>query len=385
MAYAPDYVYYSRSGYTGTQSSAWAHWTGDPTCDWDESTGLPAQVKAMLTAGLSGVPFVGSDIGGVVWVDPPSLELWVRWVQVGAVSGIMRMQTGGTSLIGKPKTHVHDTRLGTSLYRRYAKLRTQLFPYLYTASHESQRTGLPLTRHHLLGAWWRDQAAVSQEHQFTLGADLLCAPVVHRGRFVQDVYLPKNTSWFELLGGRSRYEERDGRLRISAGRGELGGGRTVDVEAPLEVLPLMARAGSAIPTLAPDVDTLNDFDGTSANVTTMGQRAGELHWWAFPTEAGGDAAGEAWDGAHLEVTGGRQMSLQDSNNAGGGVPRQFVVQLAGLGHLGVWGLKRAGSWMEVAEGGGDAWAADHELNTLWVRARAGEEGKARVLGLVPGA
>lgn len=66
MAYAPDYVYYSRSGYTGTQSSAWAHWTGDPTCDWDESTGLPAQVKAMLTAGLSGVPFVGSDIGGFV-------------------------------------------------------------------------------------------------------------------------------------------------------------------------------------------------------------------------------------------------------------------------------------------------------------------------------
>ena len=115
----------------------------------------------------------------------------------------------------------------------------------------------------------------------------------------------------------------------------------------------------------------------------MGQRAGELHWWAFPTEAGGDAAGKAWDGAHLEVTGGRQMSLQDSNNAGGGVPRQFVVQLAGLGHLGVWGLKRVGSWMEVAEGGGDAWAADHELNTLWVRARAGEEGKARVLGLVP--
>ena len=133
------------------------------------------------------------------------------------------------------------------------------------------------------------------------------------------MYLPKNTSWFELLGGRSRYEERMGGSGLAQG-GESWEGRTVDVEAPLEVLPLMARAGSAIPTLAPDVDTLNDFDGTSANVTTMGQRAGELHWWAFPTEAGGDAAGEAWDGAHLEVTGGRQMSLQDSNNAGGECP-----------------------------------------------------------------
>jgi len=32
--YAPDYVYYVRSGYLGSQNVTWAHWTGDPSSDW---------------------------------------------------------------------------------------------------------------------------------------------------------------------------------------------------------------------------------------------------------------------------------------------------------------------------------------------------------------
>lgn len=33
-AYAPDYIYYVRSGYLGSQNVTWAHWTGDPSSDW---------------------------------------------------------------------------------------------------------------------------------------------------------------------------------------------------------------------------------------------------------------------------------------------------------------------------------------------------------------
>ena len=32
--YAPDYVFYVRSGYTGSQQYTWAHWTGGPSSDW---------------------------------------------------------------------------------------------------------------------------------------------------------------------------------------------------------------------------------------------------------------------------------------------------------------------------------------------------------------
>ena len=33
-AYAPDHIYYVRSGYLGSQNVTWAHWTGDPSSDW---------------------------------------------------------------------------------------------------------------------------------------------------------------------------------------------------------------------------------------------------------------------------------------------------------------------------------------------------------------
>jgi hypothetical protein len=39
-------------------------------------------------------------------------------VAVGVASGTMHMQTGGTSILGKPKTHVHDTARGTRVYRK---------------------------------------------------------------------------------------------------------------------------------------------------------------------------------------------------------------------------------------------------------------------------
>ena len=32
--YSPDFVFYVRSSYVGSQQFTWAHWTGDPSSDW---------------------------------------------------------------------------------------------------------------------------------------------------------------------------------------------------------------------------------------------------------------------------------------------------------------------------------------------------------------
>ena len=90
-----------------------------------------------------------------MWEEPPSEELWLRWtavrregrkeggreggrgicqsrmvhiltdsplppslLQVGVVSGMMHTQTGGTSILHKSKTHVHDSEEGTRVYRK---------------------------------------------------------------------------------------------------------------------------------------------------------------------------------------------------------------------------------------------------------------------------
>ncbi|XP_050396411.1 uncharacterized protein LOC126814968 [Patella vulgata] len=92
--YAPDYLFYVRSGYLGSQNYTWAHWTGDPSSDWTDSSGLPAQLLASLSIGISGMPFSGSDIGGFEWYTGASAdeELWVRWTQLGCFSGYMHEQ-----------------------------------------------------------------------------------------------------------------------------------------------------------------------------------------------------------------------------------------------------------------------------------------------------
>ena len=78
----------------------WAQWTGDPSSDFTKHSGLPSQLSGMLSAGMSGIPFIGSDIGGFVWTFAPNMDLWIRWTQLGTFSGIMRTQTHGTPLIG---------------------------------------------------------------------------------------------------------------------------------------------------------------------------------------------------------------------------------------------------------------------------------------------
>lgn len=97
---------------------------------------MPAQLSGILSAGLTGVPFIGSDIGGYVWTfHTASKDLWIRWAQLGAFSGTMHTQTHGTPMLVRYKSHIHDWEEGTWVYRKLAKIRMQLLPYLYDGAH----------------------------------------------------------------------------------------------------------------------------------------------------------------------------------------------------------------------------------------------------------
>ncbi len=62
-----DFMYFARAGYTGTQAYVPVHWSGDPDASFDDAKGLPAQIRAGINAGLSGIPFWGSDISGYTY------------------------------------------------------------------------------------------------------------------------------------------------------------------------------------------------------------------------------------------------------------------------------------------------------------------------------
>ena len=219
-----------RSGWTGAARCAQDVWGGDPTPGWGFD-GLSSAVKQALSIGMSGVSRWGSDIG--TQLTP---ELLKRWIEFGAVSGIMRSTA---------PPQAFDPEI-VATWRRYAKLHTQLYPYLRAADAEYRDTGMPLMRALAL----TEPGAPATDDEFGFGPDLLAAPVVGQGQTSRKVRLPRGR-WLNGLA----YRAGDGAW-IARRAPALRGGHSIGVHASVDDLPLFVRAGALLPLLTPDVDTL---------------------------------------------------------------------------------------------------------------------------------
>jgi len=209
----------TRAAYAGIQRYS-TMWTGDNNATWGS---LSLSLPMFMTLGLSGEPFVGADVGGFMGNTNP--ELLVRWYEVGCLTPFLRNH-------GDIGSYDHEPwRFGTyyeDIIRKYLKLRYRLLPFLYTAMEEAHRTGVPMFRPLLLN-YQDDANTVNIDDEFTIGRDLLAAPVVGPGAGWRLVYLPAGT-WFDYWTGE-----------------RLSGGRMIRVEAPLDILPLFIRGGAIIP------------------------------------------------------------------------------------------------------------------------------------------
>ena len=264
-----------RSGWTGVHPYAQIVWGGDPSTDWGYD-GLSSAVTQALTMGLSGISVWGSDIGGFFTVLSPQLtpELLTRWVQFGAVSGVMRTKYAGVG--GSARAQVFDPGQIAN-WRRYTKLRTQLYPYIAAADAEYRATGMPIMRHLSLH-WPGDARAVASDDVFMFGPDLLAAPVLQLGDRARAFYLPPGR-WADFSNAVG-YKPGPGDFRLRRAR-LVNGGRDIRVPAPLDRLPLMIRAGALLPMLPEGTDTLADRHDTP-RLTSLQEQRGRLDLIAFP-------------------------------------------------------------------------------------------------------
>jgi alpha-D-xyloside xylohydrolase len=283
-----------RSGWTGTQHCAQIVWGGDPTTDWGYD-GLDSAIKQALSLGTSGISRWGSDIGGYFGVFGGKLtpELLERWIEFGAVSGVMRTEANGFNLGPNTRPQIFDPEI-LPIWRRYAKLRTQLYPYLVAADANYRQTGMPLMRDLAL-VYPDDNVASGEEDEFLFGPDLLAAPVHHPGETSRSVYLPSG-DWIDFWSAIS-YRDQDGSLHL--GRAStLQGGRSVVAPAGLDQLPLMVRAGAVLPLLPPTVQTLSGY-GSSSTVG-LDDVQNRLHLIAFPRGKSASSFGEDGDLRSME-------------------------------------------------------------------------------------
>ena len=285
-------VRFQRSGWTGSARCAVNVWGGDPTTVFGFD-GLQSAVRQALGMGLSGVTRFGTDIGGYNTYGPAenlTPELLARWIEFGAVSGVMRTKRSGIAVPSYQRPQIYD-RATLPVWRRYAKLHTQLYPYILAADAHYRRTGMPLMRH--LGLVHPgDERALRTDEQLLFGPDLLAAPVVAAGERERKLYAPAGR-WVDLWRSAS-YDESDGSLRLGRPR-VLAGGTEHRLPAPLDELPLLVRAGAVLPLLEPDVDTLADY-GSGPGLVHLNDRRGRLRLLAFPR---GRSSAEMFEGERL--------------------------------------------------------------------------------------
>jgi hypothetical protein len=138
---------------------------------------------------------------------------------------------------------------------------------------------MPLSRHLAL-AYPGDPVALASEEELMFGPDLLIAPVIEPGARSRQLYLPRGR-WVDFWRA-VRYRPASGEFALAARARPLSGARRRTLPAPLEELPMLARAGALIPLLPPDVDTLAETGRERAGIVSLRERAGSRRLLAFP-------------------------------------------------------------------------------------------------------
>jgi alpha-glucosidase (family GH31 glycosyl hydrolase) len=226
-----DFFLVSRPAYTGTAQYA-IFWGGDipgstafgsgPSTD----LGLRSAIISQQRAAFLGVPIWGSDTGGYYQFE--DREVFARWIEFSAFSGIMEIGGTGTHAPwDMPTTPHYDTEL-IDIYRRYTRLRATLQPYVVAAAREAA-AGMPIVRP-MPFFDRRDRRLADRWDQYMFGPDLMVAPVWKVGQRGRVVYFPKGR-W------RSYWD------RTQAWRGP----RTAELVAPLDTILVFEREGAAVP------------------------------------------------------------------------------------------------------------------------------------------
>lgn len=209
----------TRACYAGSQKYTTA-WTGDNQSLWSH---LQMAIPQLCNLGLSGMSFVGTDIGGFGADCTP--ELLSRWIEAAAFSPLFRNHSSNGCIYQEPWQFGKEV---LDINRKFIRLRYQLLPYLYDLLFEGEKTGLPVMRP-LVMHYEKDPEVWNLNDEFLVGENLLVAPVVTQGATRRMVYLPEGI-WYGLFDKR-----------------EYQGSRYYLIEAPLDTCPVFAKAGTILP------------------------------------------------------------------------------------------------------------------------------------------
>lgn len=109
--------------------------------------------------------------------------------------------------------------------KTYMKLREEMRDYTRTLMKDAHEMGSPIMRP-LFYDFPGDSKCWEVESQYMYGSKYLCCPVLQPDQRKMSVYLPAGETW-KAMNGENCYD----------------GGKWVDVDCPIEIMPVFIRQG----------------------------------------------------------------------------------------------------------------------------------------------
>lgn len=243
----------TRSAFAGQQRFGANTWSGDIVASWKT---FKKQIPAGLSLSCTGIPYWNADIGGFflkafngrnALKNIEFHELYVRWLQFGAFTPMMRSH--GTDA---PREIYQFGKKGEWAYdaiEKYIKLRYSLLPYIYSTAWGVTSRSESILRP-LFMDFSSDEKVLNIATEYMFGKSILVVPVTDKQYTVKQdketstdfskvkttqVYLPKGVTWYDFWTNE-----------------KIEGGQTIDKATSVDVLPLYVKAGSIVP-FGPDV------------------------------------------------------------------------------------------------------------------------------------
>ena len=216
--------------------------SGDTFQTWPS---LALQPYFTATASNIGYTWWSHDIGGHHFGYRDD-ELYLRWLQYGVFSPIMRLHSTSNEFMGKePWKYAGDVAKYASDALR---LRHRLIPYLYTMNALSAYAGAPLCRPMYYESP-QDERAYRSPGCYWFGTEMIVCPVVEKA--------DEKTGLAQAKGflPAGRYTD------IFTGR-IYNGNREITFYRDESSIPVLAKAGAIIPLAAPDRSNTTDLPQT---------------------------------------------------------------------------------------------------------------------------
>jgi len=340
----------AREGYAGIQRYPYI-WAGDWPSRW---TFFPAVLRGGLNLALSGISAWSHNAGG--FEEVASEELYQRWTAFGFFTPVAHFLGMEHPQYKEPWNY--GARV-LETFRRYARLRYRLIPYIYSTAYQAYAEGTPMMRP-LVFEFPGDRRLDGVDDEYLFGDFLLVAPVTQEGATSRRIVLPAGV-WFDYWTGR-----------------RLPAVEAINYAAPADVLPLIAKGGAILP-MQPDMAYIGEKPVDPLTIEVFPYRRSSFDLYED------DGESLAYQRGAFSITRiacddtDQQMMLRTDVRAGKPTMGRVVVRPRSYEfkvHLdrpprGVSVNGRAARLVASSErvpaGAGDAYVYDAEQRVLWVR------------------